>query len=275
MNYWGLLLSSGVVAITGSCAPEVVIARDQPGSSAGGTVSGGAGGGTSATSGTGGNQPSGDGGDGGDGVGNEGGIPSSGSGGSGISDPPSLILADSVADFDLVQGARGWSYGFDTGTLDDFTLLPRISVIEEYKPVSGDEWPCWTTADPHWTQIFQLGAHPNGTATSPPSVEVLERAVRRWTSSYAGEIRIVGEIAKIDVIPEGSNGVDAFVLVDGLEVYSVAIDAEDAGGVSYETGGTVSVGSTVDFVLGPRDGADHHDLTRFTGVIERVIAQSD
>lgn len=276
MSYWWLLLPVGI-ATTGSCSPEVVIARDQPGAGTGGNASSGSGGGipaTSGTSGTGGDTVSGDGGDGGDGGENEGGV--AGGGGSGTSGQPSLLLADSVADFDLEQGKRNWYYGFDNGTIDGFTLLPRTSVITAYVPVSGDMWDCWTTTEPHWTQIFQLGAHPNGVETSTPSMPVLERAVRRWISSYDGDIRIVGELAKIDVTPDGSNGIEALILVDNVEIYSTLIGGEDAAGVSYETPpATVRVDSTVDFVLDPLESDDHHDLTRFTAVIERAVAQSD
>jgi hypothetical protein len=240
----------------------------------GNASSGTGGGGASGTSGTGGGAASGDGGVN-DGGATEGGA-NEGGGASGPPDPPSLLLADSVADFALVQGERNWFYGFDTGTLDDFELLPRIDTITAFVPVSGDTWECWTTTARHWTQIFQLGAHPNGTDTSIPSEMVLERAVRRWVSTYEGTIRIVGEIAKIDVEPDGSNGVEAFILVDKVEVYSVVIDGEDAAGVSYETPpATVVVGSTVDFVLDPLESNDHHDLTRFTAVIERIPSQSD
>jgi hypothetical protein len=35
---------------------------------------------------------------------------------------------------------------------------------------------------------------------------------------------------------------------------------------------SLRVGSTVDFVLDPRDGADHHDLSRFTGIVARADA---
>jgi hypothetical protein len=277
MNYWWLLLPTGV-AITGSCAPEVLIARAERGSGAAGSASGGSSSGGAATSGTGGGAVSGTAnGDGGVGANGDGGANDGGIAGSGPTDPPSLLLADSVADFALVQGQRGWYYGFDTGTLDDFTLLPRTAaMITAFVPVSGDMWECWTTAAEHWTQIFQLGAHPNGTDTTRPSEQVIERAVRRWvSSSYEGDIHIVGELAKIDVGADGSNGVDAFILVDGIEVYAGFVEADDAAGLSYEADGKVKVGSKVDFVLDAHEGNDHHDLTRFTAVIERVIRQSD
>lgn len=271
MRYsWFLLLLGAASAF--SCSPEVVIARRHSETAAGGEApsagAGAAAGAGPATAGSGAVAASA-------GAGGEGGDESGAAGSDGNDpDPTSLILADSVADFGLEQGGRGWYYGFDTGTLDTFALLPRTSVITAYVPVSGDTWDCWTTSEPRWTQIFQLGAHPNGTDTSPPSTPAVERAVRRWISSYDGDVRIAGELAKIDIVPMGSNGVDALIFVDGVEVYRMFIAGDDAGGLSYEAGASVDIGSTVDFVLDAHEGNDYHDLTRFTAVIERAISQS-
>jgi hypothetical protein len=212
-------------------------------------------------------------------LGGSGGVPSGGSGGqnqeAGASDggePPSApearILADSVADFSLTQGDYGWFYGSDSGDVADFEPLARTSVITTFVPPSKDLWDCWASEATHWTQIFRLGAHPNGTDTSPPSVAVLERAVRRWVSDYSGDVIIRGEAAKLDLI--GSNGVVALVYVDGVELRSITLAGDDSAGVAYEVPATLQVGSKVDFVLDPRDGDDHHDLSRFTGVVSRV-----
>lgn len=265
-----LLLFALGVAIASGCSPEVVIARDEGAPAGAGEAGGGSGPSLPAEAGA-----------SGESAGGVGGAETQGeAGAAGDADGPevpfrpSVLLADSVADFSLVQGERGWYYGFDNGTSDSFMLLPRTSVITAYTPLSGDVWECWTTTDPHWTQIFQLGAHPNGTDSSAPSTAVLERAVRRWQSNYDGNVRIVGEVAKIDVTPGGSNGVTALILLNGIEIYSVVVGGEDSGGWSYETGANVDVGSTLDFVLDPLDGNDHHDLTRFTAVIERAISQS-
>ena len=182
----------------------------------------------------------------------------------------SRLLADSVADFSLEQGKLGWYYGYDCGSLDSFALMNRTRVIIAYVPETKDIWDCWAN-DTQWTQIFQLGAHPNGTDTSPPSPPTLQRAVRRWISSYDGNVVIVGEIAKIDVAA-GSNGVDASVYVDGVSLYTTFIGGEDGGGLSYEVKAMLHRGSTVDFVLDPHEGSDHDDLSRFTGVIARDAA---
>jgi hypothetical protein len=185
-----------------------------------------------------------------------------------VAEEPARLLADSVADFSLSQGERGWSYGYDSGTLDTFTLMTRKSVVTNYVPPSNDVWDCWANETAHWTQIFQLGAHPNGTDTSTPSNAILQRAVRRWTSTFAGEVTISGEIAKIDTV--GSNGVDAFVYVDGAQLYTTFIAGDDSAGRIYEVVAALRVGSTVDFVLDPHESADPHDLSRFTGIVVRV-----
>jgi len=239
-----------VVVATAGCQPEVVIASSEPatsGSSSGGGTSGG-----SATSGTAGTAE----------------LPSGGEGGSVVTPEPPRLLADSVADFSLTQGERGWSYGYDSGSLDTFTLLTRKSVITSYVPDSNDVWECWANDTAHWTQIFQFGAHPNGTDTSTPSNSILQRAVRRWTSTYAGDVTISGEVAKIDLL--ASNGIDAFVYVDGMRIYNTFIAGDDGGGRAYKVVASLAVNSTVDFVLDPHEGADHHDLSRFTGIVVRV-----
>jgi hypothetical protein len=97
----------------------------------------------------------------------------------------------------------------------------------------------------------------------------LQRAVRRWLSDFSGAVVISGEIAKIDVALEPSNGVDASVYVDQTLLFTQYIAGQDGGGLSYEVKAMLHEGSTVDFVLDPHDGDDHHDLTRFTGIIAR------
>jgi hypothetical protein len=97
----------------------------------------------------------------------------------------------------------------------------------------------------------------------------LERAVRRWTSTFAGDVTISGEIAKIDIVPP-SNGVAASVWVDGELCYSTTIGGEDGAGRAYKCVATLKLNSNVDFVLDPHENDDRHDLSRFTGIIVRV-----
>jgi hypothetical protein len=244
-----------VVVATGGCQPEVLIASSEPeaagtgGLSTAGTSAAGTGGAT---------------------TGGTGEVPSAGEGGTAVVMEPPRLLADSVADWSLTQGERGWEYGYDLGSVDSFTPMTKKGLIVAYMPASNDPWPCWRSDTAHWTQIFQLGAHPNGTISSEPPVSVLQRAVRRWHSTFAGDVTISGEIAKIDLID--SNGVDAFVYVDGKVVYETPIAGDDAAGRAYIVRKELKLGSTVDFVLDPHESEDHHDLTRFTGIIVRVDA---
>jgi len=180
------------------------------------------------------------------------------------------VIADSVADFSLEQGQHGWFYGYSNAVgHSGFTQMGEISVIEAYVPPSGDVWDCWLTAKgQYWTQVFRLGAHPNGVLSSAGRMSALQLAVRRWVSSVEGDITISGELAKIDTAV-GSNGIDARVVVDGVPIYEAFIAGTDGGGLAYDVAATVQVGSTVDFVLDPHESTDHHDLTRFTAVIHR------
>jgi len=241
-----------VVIAAAGCRPEVVIASNDPDATSGAGGSGMAG---TAT--------------GGGGTGGVSESPSAGEGGAPPLVEPARILADSVADFSLTQSELGWYYGYDLGSLDSFTLLNKKSQITKYKPESNDVWDCWATDTAYWTQIFQMGAHPNGTTTSAPVNAILQRAVRRWVSTFAGEVTIAGEVAKIDV-GSLSNGVDASVWVDGTQSYTTFIGGEDGGGRSYRFRATLKVGSTVDFVLDPHEGDDRNDLSRFTGIVVAV-----
>jgi hypothetical protein len=240
------------------CSPEVLLAsHEQAGGMPGvaGTASAGSGGSGGSTD-----------------SGGEPGDDAGAAGEPGLTPEPPRILGDSVADFALVQGEHDWYYGYDNGSFDSFKLMTRISVITTFKPESGDVWDCWANDTTHWTQLFRLGGHANGTDTSPPSVAVLERAVRRWISTYAGEVVISGELAKIDVTETMiSTGIQGAVVVDGTELYSKVITGQDGAGTSYEVTTTLAVGSTVDFVLDPYESSDHNDLTRFTGIIARPV----
>jgi hypothetical protein len=241
-----LAVAGAVVSLAAACSPEVVIARRD------GTA-GGAGAAASGAGGSGGSSEE----------------PAGGEAGAVPNPEPARLLADSVADFSLTQGDHGWYYGYDGGSLDSFTLLTLHSVITAYMPASKDTWDCWATDTAHWTQIFRLGAHPNGTDTSTPSNAILQRAVRRWISTYAGNVIISGELAKIDVVTGGSNGVDGLIYVDGTQLYTAFVGGEDGGGLSYRVPATLQLGSTVDFVLDPHEGDDHHDLSRFTAIVAR------
>jgi hypothetical protein len=254
-----------LLVLVSACSPEVLLATS-PVAAGGASTAGASAAGANSTAGSGGAPSAGSGG-----VPSEAGAEAGGEAGAG-SEPP-RILADSVADFSLVQGEHGWYYGYDDGTSEAFTLMTYQARITNYIPATDDQWDCWAYDDKHWTQLFELGGHANGVDTSAPSTEVLQRAVRRWVSTFEGDVSIVGEVAKIDVSPAAnSNGIDASVVVDGVVLDSYFVGGQDAGGWSYELPASLALGSKVDFVLDPHDSSDHHDLTRFTAVITRAVA---
>jgi hypothetical protein len=246
------------LAALAACSPEVQIADAESSMGGNSSSAGAAGGGAQPNGGT-----AGVGGT----SGTESGAGAPEGGASDVPNDPPRLLADSVADFSLTQGLHGWYYGIDSGDIATFTQMGRQSTITAYKPPSGDTWNCWASDTTHWAQLFQLGGHPNGTKSSDPSTNLLERAVRRWRSTYEGRVLITGELAKIDLTVEDSNGIEGKVLIDGVEAYSKVIEAVDGGGVAYSIEAAVRVDSTIDFVLDPHEGDDHHDLTRFTAVI--------
>jgi hypothetical protein len=254
-----------LLVLLSACSPEVLLATSP-------VAAGGVGAAGASTAGA--NSMAGSGGVPGAG---SGGVPSEAGGEAGAESEPSeppRILADSVADFSLVQGDHGWYYGYDDGASEAFTLMTFQARITNYIPATDDQWDCWAYDDKHWTQLFELGGHANGVDTSPPSTKVLQRAVRRWVSTFEGDVSIVGEVAKIDVNPAAdSNGIDASVVVDGTVLGSYFVGGQDAGGWSYKLPASVKLGSKVDFVLDPHDSSDHHDLTRFTAVILRAVTE--
>jgi len=177
-------------------------------------------------------------------------------------------IANSVADFSLVQGERNWRYGYvEPGTSPEFQLMTQIATVDGYTPPSGEAWPTWAVQPgQYWTKIFEIGAHANGVITSQGRQPVDQYAVRRWTSSVAGSVTLTGELAKIDTTTS-SNGVDARIAVDQVVVYSQFVNGDDSSGYTFEVPVTVHLGSTVDFVLDSHAQNDVADLTRFTAAI--------
>jgi len=181
-----------------------------------------------------------------------------------------IILAWSEHDFDHVQGAGGWHYGYYDGdgegqgdgadpsgpyTDDDFELLGSVE----------DAWA------KHWgdrrlgpIRISAGGAHPSVASDRPVW------AVRRWVSNVAGTVQVAGSI--------GSNargdGTRAVILVDGVEAYSTEIGGADRQTkVDYDLSLAVEDGSVIDFAVTPGPGTDvDFDATGFTVLITLPIA---
>ena len=163
-------------------------------------------------------------------------------------------LADSAEDFSGVQGARGWSYGYYNRSTDgDATYNPGADFNKtDPNLIFNGAWSLGP-GDPPWTRIGAVDMHPNSAPEHWP--------IRRYTSAYAGLVRIAGALA----IFEGcGGGTRARIYVDGTEVFSRGLSQVSMG---YSVLSQVSAGSTIDFALDP-NGDDSCDSTTWTAVIQ-------
>jgi hypothetical protein len=171
-------------------------------------------------------------------------------------------LADSVVDFSSVQGQGGWFYGYCSNNY-------AVAGFQQFSAVSGG---LWGTGQNVWTGLWNWGGHPNGLNGNGGRVPVLHFAVRRWVSSVAGTVLIQGVTSSCDAPGVSCNGGDttAQLYVDGTLVFSTPVTSSAQ--TSYSAAVSVSVGSTVDFVIRPTSTSDVNGGTTFTGVIQQISA---
>jgi hypothetical protein len=155
------------------------------------------------------------------------------------------IVASSTADFSGTQGKGGWTYGYMVGS-GPFTLAPTYT--------SNDWYSYWTTPYPYFT-VTQVDVHPSVDGASQV------KAVRRWTSTLAGSVHLVGDF---QAVAQG-DGVGVTILVDGKAALArTLIGGAAALAENFDLSVPVSVGSTIDFVVddGPANDIDY-DATAF------------
>jgi hypothetical protein len=96
--------------------------------------------------------------------------------------------------------------------------------------------------------------------------------VARWIAgpSEAGDIRIVGNVAKIDT--GGGDGIRFVVFVDGASIFDQMVAFDDAVGIPFVLGPvTIAEGSTADFVVS-KIGNPFFDSTSVTARVLRAGA---
>ena len=83
--------------------------------------------------------------------------------------------------------------------------------------------------------------------------------VVRWIvgAAEAGSIDISGNVRKVDPGSDMKGSVTFELFVDGSSLTSSTLAYNDTTGVAFDETVTVSVGSTVDFVIGPNGGIEH------------------
>ncbi|MBM4391128.1 MAG: hypothetical protein FJ090_08405 [Deltaproteobacteria bacterium] len=185
----------------------------------------------------------------------------SGESGTGGGEP--VTLADSITGFSDVQGENGWWYGYIEPDGDN-------TFVEMASYNYGEPDPGWyaATGGNYWTFIDAETMHPNGETTTGGRLPVEQWAVRRWVSTVDGTVHLSGHLAKMAIDGE-TNGVNGYVYVDGVMRWAWYIEGWDDGGADLDKDVDVSVGSTVDFILDPRDSDDRSDRSYFYATISQ------
>jgi len=180
------------------------------------------------------------------------------------------LVADSVADYSLVQGQAGWYYGYFMPSVDaDFRLMTR----------GGQTWPgadCWVVdEDLYYAMIRKMDMHSNGSTASRSGPPVDIWSSRRYVSEVAGLVSVTGLLAKAD--PRGGDGIVGHILLDGVEVWSQYIAGTDGTGISFAIELDVDVGSTLDFMV-TNNRSPWFDTTRFMSqiwLLQEEVEQGD
>jgi hypothetical protein len=159
------------------------------------------------------------------------------------------ILTDSAADFDGVQGYKGWTYGYIAGS-GAFTEMPTYT---------SDEWSYYWTANFSYLTVTETDMHPSLNGTTNVS------AVRRWTSDRTGLVHIVGNFQGTSQ----GDGVGVSILLDGQPALPrQIIGAANPAAKTFDLFESVSVGSTIDFVVDVGPASDmNFDATNFSAQI--------
>jgi len=171
------------------------------------------------------------------------------------------ILADSLADYSLVQGQGGWYYGYYTPETDmDFHLMH----------LGGTGWlgtETWVVdEEKSWAMIMADSVHSHGPNFSRGS-DTTTLSTRRWVSDLAGVVEVTGTLAKRS--PYGGDGVEGFVMVDGSAVWQQEVAFNDMTGLGFSLTIPVEIGSTIDFALDPRRNS-LYDTSRFSSRISLI-----
>lgn len=154
------------------------------------------------------------------------------------------VVADSARDFGDKQNGSGWSYSWiannATGTA---AYNPAAVNAMELEPAFGDQPDKWK-GPIQFMNIVEGG--------SQPGVQGGNQlwTVRRWTSTVAGEARIVVTYR----LANKGDGVGCKVFLDGKEVGNKMVEPKDTGAVEVKV--TLAQGSKVDVVVTPGKGTD-------------------
>lgn len=172
------------------------------------------------------------------------------------------LITDSISDFSGEQGAHNWYYGWVLPT-DAPGSFREMSVFD------GQRW--WVDPEHYWTMLGPLGGHANGEISSGFASREEQWAVRRWVSPSAADIDVEITLRKLNINPS-SNGVLAYVLLDGEQVWSRFASGTDSDGTPSHVTLSVLPGSRLDFILDPYLSNDWSDNTQLSAKITSIPA---
>lgn len=179
-------------------------------------------------------------------------------------DVTGTLLADSEEEYSDVQGQDNWHYGYWDRTADEETGDGAYDASSDFQEMTDwfDKWGMWHVDEGvggYWTAIGSTGMHPNGENANEGRLSARHWAIRRWTSEITGYVSIRSEFYSLDT---AGDGVDVRVLVDGVEQFTVFLDAWDEEGVAPTLCVEVQDGMPIDFVVTDGDhGDDANDYT--------------
>lgn len=159
-------------------------------------------------------------------------------------------LTDATSSFSDQQGDYGWFYGVFVGASVGFVPLPGVRTTD------------WRV---EWTGLYPAVSltaedqHPALAGKVPVS------AVRRWVSTYSGQVRVRGSFR----VGTQGDGVGVRILVDGQAVYAAALGRATSIVGAFDFTCPVRTGSTLDFAVDPGPGTDiNYDATQLTAAVE-------
>lgn len=169
---------------------------------------------------------------------------------SGVPGPASgdeVVVAASAVDFCGVQGYNGWTYGYIDGA----------GAYAEMPSYTSSDWYYYWTANYSYLEASETDMHPSLDGSTPVSV------VRRWTSTQAGAVHLVGDFQGV----AQGDGVGVQVLLNGKPLLARTLIGGTGGqplASNFDLTATVAVGSTIDFVVDDGPAADmSYDATAF------------
>lgn len=195
--------------------------------------------------------------------------------GSAFAEP--VLVNDSISQFSGVQGTNGWYYGWynnDAVSSSGAGLTANLEAFNQFSYFSGDYG--WWASDPSSVGGEPSGKapgslavatasllHPNAPAGGANVVPDAQWGARRWVSDFSGDLTLHGHIAHYMYANAAlGNGTEAYVLLDGVEVFSYIVEADDFDGVDFTLDLDVVEGSVIDLIVGARGDA-LYDATEF------------